>query len=437
MRRNKNKSAKKQIDLAKTVGKGYNKFWNDKHFYRVVKGSRGSKKSSTTALNIIYRMLQYDWANTLVLRRTGKTNRASTFKQLVWAIHQLGVEDYFTINNTLPEIRTLDGRIIMFAGLDEPLKLTSITVPVGKLSWVWLEEAFEFESWDNVQTVIESIRGKDDNPEFFKQITITLNPWSELHWIKKQFFDQDGSVDPDMIYSTTTTYRANEWLDEQDISRYEALRERDPRRARIVLDGEWGISDGLVFEDRFEVRDIASQELAGTVKFVGQDFGQVNDPSTINVGYADIPNRKVYLTQEYHKVGATRQDLHNAQVNMNIINDTIFADKQEILMINELRDMGAKNMFAGHKGKGSVEQGLALMSEYQFIIDPSLVETVKEFNLYSWKKDPDGKSTSQPEDANNHHIDAIRYGMQQILYGQNRPSMSQADKLKRLKDIGF
>lgn len=299
------------------------------------------------------------------------------------------------------------------------------------------EEAFEFESWDNVQTVIESIRGKDDNPEFFKQITITLNPWSELHWIKKQFFDQDGSVDPDMIYSTTTTYRANEWLDEQDISRYEALRERDPRRARIVLDGEWGISDGLVFEDRFEVRDIASQELAGTVKFVGQDFGQVNDPSTINVGYADVANRKVYLTQEYHKVGATRQDLHNAQVNMNIINDTIFADKQEILMINELRDMGAKNMFAGHKGKGSVEQGLALMSEYQFIIDPSLVETVKEFNLYSWKKDPDGNATSQPEDANNHHIDAIRYGMQQILYGQNRPSMSQADKLKRLKDIGF
>ena len=276
MRRNKNKSAKKQIDLAKTVGKGYNKFWNDKHFYRVVKGSRGSKKSSTTALNIIYRMLQYDWANTLVLRRTGKTNRASTFKQLVWAIHQLGVEDYFTINNTLPEIRTLDGRIIMFAGLDEPLKLTSITVPVGKLSWVWLEEAFEFESWDNVQTVIESIRGKDDNPEFFKQITITLNPWSELHWIKKQFFDQDGSVDPDMIYSTTTTYRANEWLDEQDISRYEALRERDPRRARIVLDGEWGISDGLVFEDRFEVRDIASQELAGTVKFVDRKSTRLN-----------------------------------------------------------------------------------------------------------------------------------------------------------------
>lgn len=104
----------------------------------VVKGSRGSKKSSTTALNIIYRMLQYPWANTLVLRRTGKTNRASTFKQLLWAIHRLGVEDYFEINNTLPEIRTKDGRIIMFAGLDEPLKLTSITVPVGRLSWVWL-----------------------------------------------------------------------------------------------------------------------------------------------------------------------------------------------------------------------------------------------------------------------------------------------------------
>lgn len=72
------------------------------------------------------------------MRRTGKTNRASTFKQLLWAIHRLGVEDYFEINNTLPEIRTKDGRVIMFAGLDEPLKLTSITVPVGRLSWVWL-----------------------------------------------------------------------------------------------------------------------------------------------------------------------------------------------------------------------------------------------------------------------------------------------------------
>ena len=62
------------IKLTETVGKGYNKYWHNKNFYRVVKGSRGSKKSKTTALNFVVRLLQYPWSNLLVVRRYSNTN---------------------------------------------------------------------------------------------------------------------------------------------------------------------------------------------------------------------------------------------------------------------------------------------------------------------------------------------------------------------------
>src|SRR5699024_12297570 len=91
-----------------------------------------------------------------------------------------------------------------------PLKITSITVDVGILSWAWLEEAYQFEDMAAVDTVIESIRGSYDSPDFFKQITITFNPWSERHWLKREFFDKKTQRS-DTI-SDTQTPRVNEEL---------------------------------------------------------------------------------------------------------------------------------------------------------------------------------------------------------------------------------
>ena len=57
------------IHLPEVIGKGYGAFWRFRGRYRVVKGSRASKKSKTTALNLITRMMQYPQANTLVVRK--------------------------------------------------------------------------------------------------------------------------------------------------------------------------------------------------------------------------------------------------------------------------------------------------------------------------------------------------------------------------------
>lgn len=126
--------------LYELTGKGYNRFWHSKNFYRVVKGSRGSKKSKTTALNFIVRLLQYPWANLLVVRRYSNTNKQSTYTDFKWACNRLGVTHLFKFNESLPEITVkATGQKILFRGLDDELKITSITVDVGILCWAWFK----------------------------------------------------------------------------------------------------------------------------------------------------------------------------------------------------------------------------------------------------------------------------------------------------------
>ena len=165
-----------KINLADKVGKGYKTFWNFKGRYRVVKGGRGSKKSTTTAQWIIYNMMKYPLANTLVVRQTYNTHLDSTWTQLKWAAHHLGVAHLWHFSKSpLQATFTPTGQKILFRGLDDPMSITSITVPVGFLCWAWFEEAYQVRSEDAFNKVDMSIRGELP-PGYFKQITLTFNP---------------------------------------------------------------------------------------------------------------------------------------------------------------------------------------------------------------------------------------------------------------------
>ena len=126
----------------------------------------------------------------------------------------------------------------MFRGLDDKFKITSISVPKGVLNFLWIEEAYEISTEDDFDTLDESIRGV--LPEgYFKRVTITFNPWSEKHWLKKRFFDNPA----DNVLAMTTTYHCNEWLSETDKQLFERMERENPRRYRVAGLGEWGILD--------------------------------------------------------------------------------------------------------------------------------------------------------------------------------------------------
>ena len=127
-----------KVSIVKALGKGYNRYFHNRSFYRVVKGSRGSKKSKDTALCYIHDILKYPWANLLVIRRYSNTNKQSTYSDLKWAANQLKVAHLFKFNESMPEITVIaTGQKILFRGLDDELKITSVSVDVGNLCWAW------------------------------------------------------------------------------------------------------------------------------------------------------------------------------------------------------------------------------------------------------------------------------------------------------------
>lgn len=148
-----------RLSLQSIVGKGYAEYWHCKCRYRVCKGSRASKKSKTTALWIISNMMKYPEANTLVIRKTYRTLKDSCFTELKWAIHRLQVDEFWEIKESPLEMKYKPtGQKIYFRGLDDPLKVTSISVDIGVLCWLWIEEAYEITKESDFDIIDESIR---------------------------------------------------------------------------------------------------------------------------------------------------------------------------------------------------------------------------------------------------------------------------------------
>ncbi len=429
-------TTKKQprVSPAKAIGKGYNRFWHNKQFYRVVKGSRGSKKSKNTAINFIYRIMKYEWANLLVIRRYSNTNKQSTYTDLKWAANKLKVAHLFKFNESMPEITYIPtGQKILFRGLDDELKITSITVDVGILCWAWFEEAYQIETEDKFRTVVESIRGTYDDEDFFKQITVTFNPWSERHWLKKVFFD--AKTKEKDTFAETTTFRVNEWLDDVDGARYMDLYRTNPRRARIVCDGEWGVAEGLVFEN-FKVMDFDPLKKIKQIQETtnGMDYGFTNDPTTLASSIVDLTNKEIWIYDEHYEKGMTTQDIYDMLAEKELLKASITGDSAEPRLIKELVSKGVRRLHGSVKGKGSIMHGINFLQGFKIYIHPSCIHTIEEFNTYTFKQDKEGKWLNEPIDENNHIIDALRYSMERYHLGKGK---DKKEKYKALQSLGL
>lgn len=399
-----------KLSLQSIVGKGYAEYWHCKSRYRVCKGSRASKKSKTTALWIISNIMKHPKANTLVVRKTYRTLKDSCFTELKWAIHRLQVDEYWEIKESPLEITYRPtGQKIYFRGLDDPLKITSISVDIGVLCWLWIEEAYEITKESDFDMIDESIRG--EVPEgLFKQITLTLNPWNEHHWIKKRFFD----VQDDDTFAITTNYMCNEWLDESDKKVFERMKKNNPRRYQVAGLGNWGIVDGLVYEnwkeEEFDLNIIRNLESA-----FGLDFGYTNDPTALFCGAIDIKNKKIYVYDELYQKGMSNKNIYEKINEMGYSKEKITADSAEPKSIDELYSLGLKRITSAIKGKDSINNGIQFIQDFEIIIQPRCVNFITEISNYTWEEDKFGNKINKPIDGFNHLMDAMRYSLERYI----------------------
>ena len=403
-----------RINLPKIIGKGYATYWNYKGRYKVVKGGRGSKKSTTTALWIIYNMMKYPLANTLIIRRVFNTHKDSTYTQLKWASNVLKVSHLWTFSKSPLEATYLPtGQKILFRGLDDPMSITSITVEHGHLCWCWFEEAFQIMNEDDFNKVDMSIRGELPKG-YFKQIMISFNPWSEKHWLKKRFFD----VIDDDILAITTNYTCNEFLGEDDKKLFEKMRLNNPRRFNIEGLGNWGIADGLVYDNFEELEfDIGEIKKRKNIKSAfGLDFGYTNDPTAFICSLVDLDNNEIFIFDEHYQKAMSNKDITNMIKYKGYSKEKIVGDSSEPKSIDDIRKQGIYRIKGARKGKDSILNGIQLIQDFKIYVHPKCENTLIELSNYVWDT-KEGNVINKPIDDYNHLMDALRYSMEDIRIG--------------------
>lgn len=405
----------KQLSLRELVGGGYNEYWRSKCRYVVCKGSRASKKSKTTALWIIVNMTNphFKEANTLVVRRNFNTLKDSCYSDLRWAIYRLGISQFFKCTTNPLEITYLPtGQKILFRGLDDGLKITSISVPKGCLCWVWIEEAYEITNEDEFNKLDMSIRGKMPDG-YFKRFMITFNPWSAQSWLKKRFFDEPN----EHTLAITTTYKCNEWLDESDLAIYEHMRKNNPKRYNIEGLGNWGISEGLIYEN-VELKEFKVDTIRAIPKATacfGLDFG-FTDPTAFVACIVDNDTKTIYIFDEFYIQGATNRVIAQTIRDMGYGGQRIVCDCAEPKSITELMEYGIRAE-PSRKGRDSVNHGIQQIQNYKLVVHPKCKETYRELCNYAWALDKNGKPTDKPDHEFSHSADALRYGCSRALIG--------------------
>lgn len=207
--------------------------------YLVLKGGGGSGKSIFAGRKILERCVSEHGHRFLVCRKVGKTLRQSCFRQLIGQI----IDNYPDVKYTKNESDMVisfpeTGSEILFSGLDDVEKLKSIYNITG----IWIEEASELLESDFNQLDIR-LRGET---RYYKQIIITFNPISMLHWLKRRFFD----APPENATVHESNYHDNRFLDEDNKKVLEGYKDTDEYYYMVYCLGQWGVTGKTVFDAR-------------------------------------------------------------------------------------------------------------------------------------------------------------------------------------------
>lgn len=356
--------------------------------------------------------MKYPESNLLVVRQIMNTHRDSTFAQLKWAQERLGVSHLW--RNTVSPMEMVflpTGQKIIFRGFDDVLKLASATVPSGFLNFVWIEEAFEIASEADFDKLDLSVPRGVIKPPLYKQTTLTFNPWSDTHWLKKRFFDSDS---PD-VSCFSTNYLINEFLDDTDRSVFERMKKTNRRKYEVAGLGNWGISEGLVYENwSVGKKKIPDDERYRWKNFFGLDYVYSNDPTGF-VGFAADPvDKELYIFCEFCRTRMLNCDIAEEIKRLGFAKERIRADCAEPKSNDDLRRLGISRIMPSVKGRDSILNGIAAISEYRITVHPDCVNMIRELSSYVYDDRVNENGKKMPKDSDNHLCDALRYAFEDV-----------------------
>jgi len=403
-------------DLPKITNDRFYLLYKDEKRYNVLVGGAGSGKSVFAAQREVIKSL-LSREKILCIRKVGRTLRDSVFAEIQEAINQLGVSSiYSSIKNPFEFTNLVNGSKILLLGLDDPEKIKSIKGVTRE----WIEEATELNEQDFDQLDLR-LRGKTKHK---KQITLTFNPISELHWLRKRFWEIEDKKNVTIL---KTTYQDNRFLDEEYKNKIRRLENQNPSLYRIYGLGEWGVIEGLVYKAP-DTRTSYPESYDEII--YGLDFGYNNPTALIMFGIKDF-NRKtlegdIFIKEIIYQTGLTTTELGKLMKEKGIpSNAVIYADSAEPDRIQELHKFGFRNIKPADKGKDSVRAGISFVQSLNIHSNPDNINYNAEKQTYSWQRDKNGNWLEEPVKFSDHAMDAERYALFSHL---RKPEIKPVDR---------
>lgn len=405
-------------------------YTNKDKFIILVTGGRGSGKSfnaSTFVERLTFEMTPVDKIvhQILYTRYTMSSASISIIPEMMEKIEIDGTERFFKTTKT-DIVNKITRSRIMFRGIrtssgNQTAKLKSIQ---GVTTFV-CDEAEEWVNEDEFEKIMLSIRKKGIQ----NRIIIIMNPSDSNHWVYKRFIENthtlreiDGvpvqiSTHPNVLHIHTTYLDNIKNLSPEFLNETYAMRKNNPERYAHVVIGKWAdVSDGAVFKRYGIIDEFPSHcEKVG----IGQDWGYTNDPSaSVKCG---VIGNSLYLDELDYRTGLLSSDIIKR---LRPLYMKVIADSADPRLIREVKNGGVR-IYAVEKGQGSIIAGIDKMLSMDIFVTRRSYNILRELRKYVWAKDMDGKYINEPEDHDNHAIDAARYWVLGELLG----------KIQKAKDI--
>lgn len=404
-----------EINLSEVIGPAFYPLAHDVfrhgHTHYDLSGGRGSLKSSCVSILVPLLLILNPKAHALVLRKVANTIRDSVFAQYIWAIDRLGMSAYWTAKTSPPELTYKPtGQKILFRGADDPMKIKSIKAPFGYIAVTHFEEKDQFAGRAEIRNILQStMRG---GPVYWNfesyNPPISRDNWANLDSLEER---------PDRLCHKSTYLEAPpEWLGKQFLMEAEQLKAANERAYRHEYLGEATGTGGNVFENVVS-REITEEEISSFDHiYNGVDWGYYPDPWAFNRMHFDAARRTLYIFDELQANKKGNRETADLLLEHGITDqDRITADSAEPKSVSDYRSYGLECRPA-IKGPGSVEYSMKWMQSLkEIVIDRQRCpHTFREFTCYEYERNREGEIISGYPDANNHHIDAVRYAMESV-----------------------
>jgi phage terminase large subunit len=388
-----------------TLNNKYKSLFENDTRYFIITGGRGSSKSF--GVGTFTNLLSFEAGHKILFTRQTMTSaHLSIIPEFQEKIDLMQLNQVFEVNKSEIKNKQSNSEII-FKGIktssgDQTANLKSLQ---GVTTWV-LDEAEELTDETTFDKINLSIRQKGKQ----NRVILILNPATKEHWIYKRFFEDKGVPDGFNGIKDDTTYIHTTYLDNIDnldssfVNEVERLQISNPNKYKHQILGGWlSKAEGVVYSnwtiDKFIDTNFGC---------FGQDFGFSIDPTTLIQISIDKDKKKIYAKECLYKSQLTTTEIYNENIRHVAKNSLIVADSAEPRLIAELKQRGL-NIKGVEKPK--IKDRIAIMQDYQLIIDSESINLIKELNNYCWHD----KKSETPIDDYNHLLDAFGYAVWEML----------------------